>query len=212
MSYITPKKRSVSELQHVSPTQAAATRKPVSVYLALVADGTVAIIMPVKEGRPHDEPFTNPARVALSQDHPDNQGMNVADNPLKRGGFFAYATAVVFNTIPEVPLRTSRGYDYKYYLASCDVPMTEEDLRRIGNIFVSVRIIYDVLCLSIFTYGFFPFTLTCATLSSQYMNSSRQNRYELYSMPKDWNKTPNGATQATRYITTESVNRVLKML
>lgn len=130
------KKRSCAELKHISPAKATVTRKMVKVHVAVVADGSLAILMPKIDGRPNQEPYTNPARVAILE----NRGEGTT-NLLLESGFFYIGTAIE-DEETDRPLRTVRGYDYKYFIASMDGDFRDnafEHLSRAAENFCEVR-------------------------------------------------------------------------
>ena len=68
MSY--QKKRTASETALISPNKAKQQRKPVNVFATVIADSTVAIVDCTYPGRT-GEPFTQPAREAVSSTEPN---------------------------------------------------------------------------------------------------------------------------------------------
>ena len=111
----TPKKRSMKQLQSVSPTKSTNTRKLVYVQAGVLADGTIAFVKAKTEGRQDVKPFTNPARAAILS----GMGTNGTDNALVKAGFFLVAS-MTLNEGTDTALRTSRGYDYKVFVASVE--------------------------------------------------------------------------------------------
>lgn len=124
-----PTKRSMTELKSISPSKCTNTRKVVFIHAGATADGTIAIIKASKEGRQdNDEPFTNPARLAIVS------GMGTdAPNELVQAGFFMVASKTM-NETSDIPHRTSRGYDYKVFLASVDENLTVNGFAGLKNI------------------------------------------------------------------------------
>jgi hypothetical protein len=106
-------------LKSISPSKCTNTRKLVYVQAGALADGTIGMIKAKTEGSTDREPFTNPARVAILN------GMGSEGNPngLVEAGFFMIGSMTI-NETSDIAQRTSRGYDYKLFIASVDNNLT----------------------------------------------------------------------------------------
>ena len=138
---VTPQKRSMSELKVISPLKCTNTRKPVLIQGAVVGDGTIALIKASVEHRSSVEPFTNPARVAILEGMGSGSD---SSNLLVNAGFFNTATMIAAED-KDIAVRTTRGYDFKVFLASTDSDLTAEayePLRKLCMIFSDVSMIY----------------------------------------------------------------------
>jgi hypothetical protein len=113
-----PKKRSIKDLKSISPSKCTNTRKLVYVQGAALADGTIGLIKARTEGQGDREPFTNPARVAIVNK------IEGETNELVDAGFFMIGSMTV-DRESDVALRTTRGYDYKLFIASVDTDLTD---------------------------------------------------------------------------------------
>jgi hypothetical protein len=114
-----PTKRSMKDLKSISPSKCTNTRKLVYVQAGALADGTIAVVKAKTEGGGDREPFTNPARVAILS----GMGTEGNSNGLVETGFFMIGSMTI-NKGSDVAQRTSRGYDYKLFLASVDNNLT----------------------------------------------------------------------------------------
>ena len=120
----------MSQLKVISPLKCTNNRKPVIIQGAVVADGTIAVIKASVEHRESVEPFTNPARVAILE------GMGSGSqhfNLLVDAGFFNTATMITDDENTYIAVRTTRGYDFKVYLASSDTDLTIEEFEPLKN-------------------------------------------------------------------------------
>jgi hypothetical protein len=122
-----PKKRSMKDLKSISPSKCTNTRKVVYVQAGALADGTIAVVKAKAEGQNDREPFTNPARVAIL----NGMGSDGSSNGLLEAGFFMVGSMTI-NEDSDVAQRTSRGYDYKVFIASVDANLT-------GNSFAPLK-------------------------------------------------------------------------
>jgi hypothetical protein len=114
-----PRKRSMKALKSISPSKCTNTRKVVYVQAGALADGTIAVVKAKTEGQSDREPFTNPARVAIL----NGMGSDGSSNGLLEAGFFMIGSMTI-NEDSDVAQRTSRGYDYKLFIASVDSNLT----------------------------------------------------------------------------------------
>ena len=110
-------------------------------YKRQIADGAIAFIKAKMDGGQDREPFTNPASVAIlnTMGSESNRPMN----DLIMAGFFMIASMVV-NEAFDTAQRTSRGYDYKLFLASVDGILTGHDfapLKSLSQKFCDVSVI-----------------------------------------------------------------------
>ena len=126
-----PRKRSCKDLLAVTPNKSRANRRIVDLFVASIVDGTIALVIAKFAGRPTVEPFTNPIRVAILNKTPDENNPG-EHNRLVKAGFF---NVVVLCTSPneDTPVRTTRGYDYKAFIASNEQVFSVEGLENLGN-------------------------------------------------------------------------------
>lgn len=122
---VSPTKRSMRDLKSIASNKCTNTRKLVYVQAGATGDGTIGFIKAKIEGSIEREPFTNPARVAILS--------TAGTNELVEGGFFMIASMIT-NEAFDTPLRTSRGFDYKLFLASVDDLLTEDEFLGLKNL------------------------------------------------------------------------------
>ena len=144
-----PKKRSCKDLLAVTPNKSRTNRRIVDLFVASIVDGTIAAVIAKFAGRPNLEPHTNPIRVAILNKTPDAN--NPAEhNPLIKAGFF---NVVVLSAGPDddVAVRTTRGYDYKAFIASSEEVFSVDGLENLGKQIAQVSLCSRVdkpLCIS----------------------------------------------------------------
>ena len=133
-----PRKRSCKDLLAVTPNKSRSNRRMVDLFVASIVDGTFAVVIPKFAGRPNLEPYTNPIRVAILNKTPDENDPR-EHNKLIKAGFF---NVVVLCVGPDndTAVRTTRGYDYKAFIASNEEVFTAERLENLGNSLAQVSI------------------------------------------------------------------------
>lgn len=119
----------MKDLKSISPSKCTNTRKLVGVQAGALADGTIAVVKAKTEGSIDREPFTNPARVAIIS-RMEAEGTS---NGLLDAGFFMVGSMTI-NANSDVAQRTSRGYDYKVFIASVDNSLTANDYAPLKTI------------------------------------------------------------------------------
>ena len=88
MKVHTPQNRSISALKQFLPTKCTSQRKQVLIEGEVVADGTIAVMLPHIPGSQNCEPFLNPARVEIIKE-------NAANGVLAGLGFFMYGSCTL---------------------------------------------------------------------------------------------------------------------
>ena len=133
----TPKKRLASECINMSPSKIQKARKPVSVMAVVCGDNKTAVIYCLIPGNPGNEPYTNPAWLAV---------MSTEQNTLRKAGFFMVAT-LSENNYSGKPHMTDRGYSYKAYVVVTDENLMGTEgtacLNQKTCIFCDVSTIFD---------------------------------------------------------------------
>ena len=132
-----PRKRSCKDLLAVTPNKSRSNRRVVDAFVASIVDGTFALVIAKFAGRPNLEPCTNPTRVAILNKTPDENDPS-EHNKLIKAGFF---NVVVLCSSPDndTAVRTTRGYDYKAFIASKEEVFTTEAMEDLGNVLAQVR-------------------------------------------------------------------------
>ena len=130
-------RRSVEDLKSITPNKVRNNRRPVDLYLAKIADGTIALVIAKFAGRPNLEPHTNPIRNAIlnkTRDEFDSSQFN----RLTRNGFFN-VVVLCGGTDNDTAVRTTRGYDFKAFVASKDTVYALPELKQLGEEAIQVR-------------------------------------------------------------------------
>ena len=144
-----PKKRSCKDLLAVTPNKSRTNRRIVDLFVASIVDGTIALVIAKFAGRPNLEPHTNPIRVAILNKTPDTN--NPAEhNSLIKAGFFNVVVLCAGND-NDAAVRTTRGYDYKAFIASSEEVFSVDGLENLGKQIVQVSRCFPIdthLCIS----------------------------------------------------------------
>ena len=139
-----PRKRSVEDLKTITPNKVRNSRRPVDLCVAKIADGTIALVIAKFAGRPNLEPFTNPIRNAIINKTRDDYDSSQL-NRLTRNGFFN-VVVLVASSDSDVPIRTTRGYDFKAFVSSKDTVCASAELKQLGEEVIQVSNGMDALC------------------------------------------------------------------
>ena len=134
MNPYSPKKLKLSNLKAFSPQNSVKqSRKEVHVVAHIIADNDIALVYAFSPKNYHAEPFTLYAKNAIEEAMGTEK-----TNKLVEAGFFACVYRVKDKN-SDIPLRNTKNWDYKAYVArGQDYYKHPDDLKTLVRTFCSV--------------------------------------------------------------------------